>query len=317
METEIKYLSGQAREFGENVEDTRTVEFVISTSGKDRHNSIINSAAWNLENYNRNPIVGYQHNVYGGGMCLKADPDDIIGTSQVRTEGENLIGAVTFEPPEENALAEKIFRKVLRGTMRSASVGFLPKLDKKGKSGKWGSEEDGEDRNGDNPTFRYNDGQELIEWSIVNIPSNPKAQAKALRSEVANALVFLKRELGFSFTDIENLRIKDAVEMLENPNKREIKHIPDLIEDLVREALGDEYNEKLTLKGLFAVLRGGDAAEVEIAEIKGKIKGKDLVLALDRASDIEAREKHIRQVEAINNYVKKVKDYDIERESRA
>ena len=308
METEIKYLSGQVREFGENVEDTRTVEFVISTSGKDRHNSIINSATWDLENYNRNPIVGYQHNVYGGGMCLKADPDDIIGTSQVRTEGENLIGAVTFEPPEENALAEKIFRKVLRGTMRSASVGFLPKLDKKGKSGKWGSEEDGEDRNGENPTYRYNDGQELIEWSIVNIPSNPKAQAKALRSEVANALIFLKHELGFSFADIENLRVKDAVEMIENPDKREIKHIPELINDLVNEALGDKFSdeeiEKLTIKGLFNILRGEDAAEVEEADTGEKV-------------DTEAREKRIKQKEAINNYLNKQKNYDTEREIRA
>jgi hypothetical protein len=281
---------------------------VISTSDKDRHNSIINTDAWDLENYNRNPIVGYQHNVYGGGICHKADPDDIIGSSRVFKEGENLIGAVTFEPPEENALAEKIFRKVLRGTLRSASVGFLPKIDEKGKTGKWGSKEDGEDFNGSNPTFRYNDGQELIEWSIVNIPSNPKAQAKALRSEVANALVFLKRELGFSFTDIENLKVGDIVEMIENPDKREIKHKSELIELDVKEALGDKFNdeeiEKLTIKGLFDILRGGDATEVEKAETGEEV-------------DTEARDKRIKQIEAQNNYLNKQKDYDTEREIRA
>jgi len=301
---DIKYLDGQVREWRNDVEDTRTVEFVISTSDKDRHNSIINTASWDLENYNRNPIVGYQHNVYGGGICHKADPDDIIGSSRVFEENGKLIGEVTFEPAEENALAEKIFRKVLRGTMRSASVGFMPKTDEKGRDGQWGSKEDGEDRNGVNPTFRYNDGQELIEWSVVNIPSNPKAQVKALRSEVANALVFLKRELGFSFTDIENLRVKDAVEMIEDPEKREIKHIPELVEELVREALGDEYNEKLTLKGLFAILRGGDAKEVEEAETGEEV-------------DTEARDKHLQQIEAINNYLKKEEEYDAEREIRA
>lgn len=299
----MKYRQGQVRKWGDDIEDTRTVDFVISTPDKDRHNSILKSDGWELENYQRNPIVGYQHNVYGGGMCLKADPDDIIGTSDVRIEDGNLIGAVTFEPAEENPMAEKIFRKVLRGTLRSASVGFLPKCDEKGKEGKWGSEDDGEDRNGPNPTFYYN-GQELVEWSIVNIPSNPKAQTKALRSEVANALVFMKRELGFSFADIENLRVKDAVAMIEDPEKREIKHIPELIEDLVREALGDEYNEKLTLKGLFATLRGGDAKEVEEADTGEEV-------------DTEAREKHEKQVEAINNYLKLFEEYDTERKVRA
>lgn len=296
MMEELRYASGQVREISEDVEETRTVEFVISTADKDRHNSILNPDKWELSNYERNPIVGYQHNVYGDGLCYKADPDDVIGTSRVWKEGNYLIGAVTFEPAEENAFAEKIFRKVLRRTLRSASVGFLPQLDEKGKTGRWGSEEDGEDRNGPNPTYYYN-GQELVEWSIVNIPSNPMAQKKALRSEVANALMFLKRELGFSFSDIENLRIKDAVEMIEEPEKRKIKDRSELIEDTVREALGDEFNEKLTLKGLFAILRGDEAERIEEEETGEEV-------------DAEARELHLKRIEGLNNY------YEIEKQFR-
>ena len=293
IQSEVRYTSGQVRKWKEDVEETRTVEFVISTSDKDRHKSVLNPQKWDLENYALNPIVGYQHNVYGDGLCYKADPDDIIGTSRVFVEGDNLIGAVTFEPAEENAFAEKIFRKVLRGTLRSASVSFFPLPDEKGKKGYFGSEDLEEHKGGTKETFYYA-GQELVEWSVVNIPSNPKAQVKALRSETANALVFLKRELGFKFSDIENLRVGEVVEMLENPEKRIIKNMADTIEEMVKAALGDKFNEddfeKLTIRGLFTTLRGGEAAEIETAETGDEV-------------DVEARRKRLHKIKAINSYL--------------
>lgn len=286
MENETRYASGQVRKFADDVEKTRTVEFVISTADKDRHRSVLNQANWDLDNYKRNPIVGYQHNVYGGGMCHKADPDDVIGTSRVFMEGDNLIGAVTFEPPEENAFAEKIFRKVLRGTLRSASVGFYPTLDDKGSKGSFGDEETKENEGGSSETFYYN-GQELLEWSVVNIPSNPKAQVKAVREEVANALMFLKRSLGFSFAEIEELKVGEVVELLGG----EKKDIPTL-EDTIREALGDKFNEKLTLKGLFATLKGGDSTEEDET-------GDEV--------DTEARRKRLHKIKTINQIIKERK----------
>lgn len=306
---QIKYANGEVRGISKDVEQTRTVEFVISTADKDRHSTVLDPKKWDLSNYKRNPIVGYQHNLYGD-MCTKPDPDDVIGSSRVWIEDDKLIGAVTFEPAEENELAEKIFRKVLRKTLRSASVGFMPIPDKKGVVGVYGREEDEEHKGGANETYYYK-GQELVEWSIVNIPSNPKAQKKALRTQTANALMFLKKELGFSFADIEKLKVSQVVEMLEDPDKRELPEetfIPSVwttgtttdgtltytfppIEDQIREALGDEYNEKLTLKGLFAVLNGGEAEKIEEDETGEEI-------------DKEAREKHIKHVQAKQNYYK-------------
>jgi len=300
MDKEIRYLSGYARKFADDVESSRTVEFVISTPDKDRHLTVLNPDGWELENYKRNPIVGYQHNVYGGDFCNKPDPDDIIGTSKVFKEDDNLIGAVTFEPAEENELAEKIFRKVLRGTLRSASVGFLPVADEKGKTGKYGSEDDEEHRGGKNETYYYN-GQELVEWSIVNIPSNAKAQAKSLKRHTANALIFLKKALGMSFTEIESLRIGEAVKMVEGTEKKEAINKSELITELIREALGDQFNEdefdKLTIKGLFNILEGGEAAEVEEADTGEEV-------------DTDAREKRLNQKKAINNYLNQAEEYN-------
>lgn len=138
--------------------DNRQAEFVISTEAVDDHGTAFLLAGWDFERFENNPLVCYGHRWWDG------DPDNVIGTGEVFIEGEELIGRVTFESEEVNRKAEKIFKKVKAGTMRMASIGALPK------SAHWGVEEAGED-----PTVLYFDDQELIEFSIVPIGSNPDA----------------------------------------------------------------------------------------------------------------------------------------------
>lgn len=140
--------------------DDRKHSFVISDSTIDRHGTIIPIEAWDLSNYMKNGIVAYQHETGG----WNNNPDTIIGKGRVWIEDDVLIGEVEYEPEELNPLAEKIRQKVEFGTLRAASVGFVP-LD-----GHWGNERKGED-----PDIFYFDHVELVEFSIVNIPSNPNA----------------------------------------------------------------------------------------------------------------------------------------------
>ena len=91
---------GHVREIPQEAIDTREVEFVISDESKDRHNTILKADGWELDNYNKNSIVGYQHNVYGGGMCSGPDPDMVIGKGHARIEGVETIGKVFFEPAD-------------------------------------------------------------------------------------------------------------------------------------------------------------------------------------------------------------------------
>src|SRR6185295_14621291 len=88
-------------EVRKKMEETRTVPFIISSDTKDRHRTVINMKGWNLDNYKKNPIVGYQHNVYGDNMCSPPNPDDVIGTSRVWILEEGgkmlLMAEVTFE----------------------------------------------------------------------------------------------------------------------------------------------------------------------------------------------------------------------------
>jgi hypothetical protein len=189
----IQTLEGQVRAFSPNAQETREIEFVISTPGRDRHRTRTNPRNWKLDNYARNGIVGYQHNIYGD-MCNPPNPDDVIGSGRAFTEGDNLIGVVRFEPADLNPLADKIFRKVLAGTLRATSVGFMPIPDPQtNEYGKWGEGEEAQGRS--NETF-YFYGQELLEFSIVNIP-------------------YIRRATGLDFQEIETLTIRDVLDALE------------------------------------------------------------------------------------------------------
>lgn len=144
--------------------------FEISNAMPDRHGTVILPGAWRLENYNDNPVVSYMHHTSDDWWTgRKADPDDILGPGRAWIDGKKLMGEVTFEPGDLNPLADKIFRKIQFGTIRAASVGFIPTR------GHWGDRAIGE-----NDDTYYFDEVELIEFSIVNIPSNPKALKKSI-----------------------------------------------------------------------------------------------------------------------------------------
>lgn len=209
----IQYRYGELRGLPDDVEETRTVEFVISDETKDRHGTVLSLKGWQLDNFNRNGIVGYQHNVYGGDMCNAPNPDDVIGRGEAFIEGDKLIGRVTFEPADINPLAEKIFRKVLFGTLRATSVGFKP-------IGKGNYGEKDEAKGKENETYYFN-GQELVEFSIVNIPSNPNAVRRDVGTQTANALMYIRKILGMSFADIEKMTVREVIDLIESKDYQE------------------------------------------------------------------------------------------------
>ncbi len=167
------YCPLQLRETGT---DSRKRQFVISTESKDRHGTVIPLSAWNLDNYNRNGIVAWSHETSGSFMGTPLDPDNILGSGRAWKEDGVLMGEVDFETKETNALADKILRKIDAGTLRAASVGFAAR------AGHWGKRADDED-----PDTFYFDDVDLMEFSIVPIPSNPEAVIARDLSEYAKA----------------------------------------------------------------------------------------------------------------------------------
>jgi hypothetical protein len=217
---EIKYChnSFEAQIDRTTVEETRKISFIIAaetTGEKHRNKFNYNWDNWSLEGFNSNPIVGYQHNVYGDNMCVAPNPDDVIGKATVGMDtfkGKRaLVAETTFEPKELNATAEKVFRKVLWGSLNATSVGVNPI---------GGNIKTEFIRNAKDEVVDYKlnfPGQDLVEFSIVNIPADPAALRRSLKSHTLSALNFLQRSLPeLSMNDMRDMRVKDILEMFEN-----------------------------------------------------------------------------------------------------
>lgn len=199
-------------------EEDRTVEFVASDASVDSYGTVLNPEGWNLARYNKNGIVGYQHDVY-----MSDDPDNVIGKGEARVDNGQLLLKVTFEPAELNEKADKIYRKILFGTLKGVSVGF------NSEAGHWG-----EEKRGENPDVYYYDSMELLEVSVVNIPSNANAVKRSIEEERA---------------ELEQTRTPEEPEVSEVPEEPQIEQEPEAPAD-------DSINIRLTnarAKALLAI----------------------------------------------------------------
>ena len=163
--------------------ETRTITFVASDGTRDSAHTVLNQDNWRLERYNANPIIGYQHEVYGAWNTN--DVDFVIGKGKAYVDDGKLLVDITFEPKEINELAEKVYQKVLFGSLNAVSVGFVPVG-----RGAWG---EGDEAAGEPNETYYYAGQELLEISVVNIPANPNATRKG-EDYAAEELEALRKE---------------------------------------------------------------------------------------------------------------------------
>ena len=135
-------------------------------------------------------------------------------------------------------MAEKIFKKIKFGSLRAASVIFSEKGE-----GNFGKED--EAKGGKNETY-YFAGQELLEWSIVNIPSNPSATKRNGYKEptISDIIGELKRmEKIYDNKEILNLSIIDLLKSMEGIKELSLTKIT--IEE--KKLLSDLYEKRLRL----------------------------------------------------------------------
>lgn len=205
----------------DTVESTREITFTIAaeaTGRAHRNKFIYNWDNWELSKFNSNPIVGYQHNVHGDNMCSAPNPDDVIAKAIAwmdTFQGKKvLMSKATFEPPELNATAEKVFRKIIFGSLNSSSVGVMP----------YGGPVKKEViRNERNEAIDYTlnfPGQELLEWSIVNIPADPAALKRSYKSHALSALSYvLKYTPELSLNELKSMRVQEVLDLFESRTK--------------------------------------------------------------------------------------------------
>lgn len=168
----------------------RRMTFVASDGTRDSAGTVLNMEGWDLNRFNSNGVIGYQHKVYGGWDDTD-NPDNIIGKGRAYVETDDqgvkrLMVDVEFEPEGMNELADKVYKKLEFGTLKAVSVGFRP-------IGK-GSFGQGEEGVGGSRETYYFKGQELLEVSVVNIPANPNALRRGLEEAMKEVEEYRKAE---------------------------------------------------------------------------------------------------------------------------
>ena len=142
--SERKMFSVQTKALGE-----RMVETVISTPSMDREGDRIDVNGWRLENYRRNPVICWSHDV-------KQPP--IARAVEIGVRDGALRSLDEFPPEGLYPLADTVHNLVRAGFINSKSVGFRPI--------RWERNETG--------GVDYFE-QELLESSYVAVPANSEA----------------------------------------------------------------------------------------------------------------------------------------------
>jgi len=133
--------------------------WTLSTYDLDRYGERIDPQGWDFKRFMDNPVVEWSHN-----YLIPA-----IGKIEgLAIDDEGLHGLVFFNGKEYDAFGWSIGERVKAGVIRAGSVGFrVMEIEIPSKN---------DSRDGTSLIFRK---QELLEFSICNVPANPFALAKA------------------------------------------------------------------------------------------------------------------------------------------
>lgn len=142
--------------------EDRRVRFVASREVIDRHGTIVKVDGIDTTNFDKNPVLLWGHDGYGG--YAPPDPESVIGkVVSHEVIGRDFIIEAEFTPAGINPRADLVYNLVQAGVIRTVSIGFYPCKE----------------------TVQTVDGREviiyeeseLLEVSVVPIPSNPDAVA--------------------------------------------------------------------------------------------------------------------------------------------
>jgi len=139
------------------------IAWTLSTFDLDRYGERIDPAGWDFSQYIRNPIVEWAH---------RYDIPAIGKIESLSVDDKGLNGLVVFNDKSFDVFGWSIGERVKAGVIRAGSVGFrvieieIPSKDDAPNGGK----------DGTSLIFRK---QELLEFSICNVPANPFALAKS------------------------------------------------------------------------------------------------------------------------------------------
>lgn len=141
-------------------DDSRILEFIISTNKVDRDGDTISVDGWELDDFNRSGSVLWAHD---------ARQLPVAKPTSTFVEAGSLKSRAQFPERDVYPFADTVYRLLVGGYLRGSSVGFKPldvevdseRVDPMGLPGL---------------NFRR---QELLEWSVTPVPSNTDAVVQA------------------------------------------------------------------------------------------------------------------------------------------
>lgn len=143
-------------------EERRVIPFIATTEDVDRDGDIILAKGWDFKHFKRIGTILYGHDYRGLPIGRPVDKKvEVIDGGRTRIP-------VQFASPEMNPFADQVFRMAKGGFLLTGSVGFIwskrsPRMvTEKGK--------------GEVQVGWVFEKQELLEFSIVPVPSNPFAR---------------------------------------------------------------------------------------------------------------------------------------------
>jgi HK97 family phage prohead protease len=136
------------------------IKWTFSTFDLDRYCERIDPAGWDFKRYMDNPVVEWSH---------RYDIPAIGRADSLCADEKGLHGLVIFNSRDYDPFGWAIGERVKAGVIKAGSVGFRPiEIEVPNKETA---------KDGTSLIFRK---QELLEFSICNVPANPWALAKAL-----------------------------------------------------------------------------------------------------------------------------------------
>lgn len=162
-EYEYSNINSQTRE--QTTTSPSGSSFIISTPGVQRDGHIIEQDGWRLENYRKNPVFLWCHNQ----RELPIAKATSVGLASIKGIGRSLVGDIDWETFDFARLVQDQYS---RGVLSAVSAGWIPTE---------GQYEYIKDDEGFYSGIHFKE-QELIEFSAVPVPADPRALQREFTS---------------------------------------------------------------------------------------------------------------------------------------
>lgn len=241
---------------------SKTYTFVVHDETVNTHGFRMMTAGANLEEFNKNPVVLYNHN----------DWDFPIGRGEnMRVEGNRILVDIVFDDEDEKGA--KVQGKVERGFIRMASIGA------------WPPEEVSND-----PALKL-PGQELptvTKWTVREVSICPIGSNH-------NALCFYDRESKkpIDLTDVSIIKLMDSKQSTNHKTEKKMSYLTGLLK------LSDSASETAIQEAVQGLIKNRDDLQVENVQLKASnqtLQGK--VDGFERAQKEVQKAEAIKLVDA-------------------